>query len=277
MRTPYEEGWGKTALPMPGPIPDLPADRPSSTAYEAFPAVFVAPFHFENPVNGPRPYEGVPRDHAAPSATSVAALEDALAALEAQITRLEDIEAVERLDTIRAYYLAHSQWDNFAALFAPDGSIEIAMRGVYVGRANVRRNLNLYTEVGMQFGLLHNHMTYQQVVHIAEDGSSANMRARAFSIMGQFGVYAQWMGGTYENEYVKENGVWMIKRDHQINTYFALYAVGWKDLVPRRPPGITESNPPDLPPTIAFEMYPRAFLPPYHYTNPVTGNAVTWP
>jgi hypothetical protein len=69
----------------------------------------------------------------------------------------------------------------------------------------------------------------------------------------------------------------MIKRDHQINTYFAPYAVGWKDLAPRPPPGITASNPPDLPPTVPFEMYPSAFLPPYHYANPVTGNAVTWP
>jgi hypothetical protein len=277
MRTPYEEGWGKTALPLPGPIPGLPPDRPPSTAYAAYPAEFVAPFHYENPVTGQPPFAGSPGDHAAAPATSATALADALAALDVRITRLEDADAIERLDTIRAYYLAHSQWDNSAALFAPDGSIEIAMRGVYVGRASVRRNLNLYTEVGMQAGLLHNHMTYQHVVHIANDGLSAKMRARAFSIMGQHTVYAQWMGGTYENEYVKENGVWMIKRDHQINTYFAPYALGFKDLVPRAPPQITASNPPDLPPTLAFELYPSAFLPPYHYPNPVTGRTVTWP
>jgi hypothetical protein len=276
MRTPYEDGWGKTALPMPGPIPDLPADRPPSIAYEAYPAVFVAPFHYENPVTGPPAQAGSAAGHGGAPA-SVAALEDTLATLDAKITRLEDIEAIERLDTIRAYYLAHSQWDNSAALFAPDGSIEIAMRGVYVGRASVRRNLNLYTEVGMQYGLLHNHMTHQQVIHVAEDGLTAKVRSRAFSIMGQHGRYAQWMGGTYENEFVKENGIWMIKRDHQINTYFAPYAVGWKELAPRPPPGITESNPPDLPPTMAFEMYPSPFLPPYHYVNPVTGHAVTWP
>ena len=277
MLTPYEDGWGKTALPMPGPIPGLPPDQPPSVTYEAYPAAFVAPFHFENPVSGPRVYAGSPADHAPEPAASLAALEAELAMLDARITRLEDVDAVERLDTIRAYYLAHSQWDNSAAIFAPDGSIEIAMRGVYVGRASVRRNLNLYTEVGMQYGLLHNHMVYQPVIHIGDDGRTAKMRARAFSIMGQHTRYAQWMGGTYENEYVKENGVWMIKRDHQINTYFAPYAIGWKELVPRPPPGITTSNPPDLPPTLTFEMYPRAFLPPYHYANPVTGNTVTWP
>ena len=277
MRTPYEDGWGKTALPMPGPVPGLPPDRPPSVAYEAYPATFIAPFHYENPVSGPPAHEGSPPERVAEPTGDLTTLDGVLTALDARLTRLEDVDAIERLDTIRAYYLAHSQWDNSAAIFAPDGSIEIAMRGVYVGRASVRRNLNLYTEVGMQYGLLHNHMTYQQVVNVAEDGLTAKMRARAFSIMGQHTRYAQWMGGTYENEYVKENDIWMIKRDHQINTYFAPYAIGWKDLAPRPPPGVTESNPPDLPPTVPFEMYPRAFLPPYHYANPVTGNPVTWP
>jgi hypothetical protein len=277
MVTPYEDGWGKTALAKPGPLPDLPPDRPPTVEYEAYPAVFVPPFHYDNPVTGAGVYAESPAEHAAEPVTSLAELESELAVLEQRITRLEDADAVERLDTIRGYYLAHSQWDNSAGIFAPDGSIEIAMRGVYVGRPSVRRNLNLYTEVGMQYGLLHNHMVFQPVIHVADDGRSAKMRARAFSIMGQFGRYAQWMGGIYENEYVKEGGIWMIKRDRQINTYFAPYAIGWKDLAPRPPPGITESNPPDAPPTQPFEMYPSAFLPPFHYANPVTGNTVTWP
>jgi len=47
--------------------------------------------------------------------------------------------------------------------------------------------------------------------------------------------------------------------------------VGWKDSVPRPAPGISATNPPDGPPSMQFEMYPRPFLPPYHYENPVTG------
>jgi hypothetical protein len=60
------------------------------------------------------------------------------------------------------------------------------------------------------------------------------------------------------------------------NTYFINYAEGWKNNQPRQPPGISADNPPDSPPTTIFEMYPSAFLPPYHYANPVTGNAVGW-
>jgi hypothetical protein len=119
-------------------------------------------------------------------------------------------------------------------------------------------------------------MQFQPVITLAPDGQSAHMRSRALSIMGQWERYSQWMGGTYENTYVKENSVWKIKKDQQLNTYFAPYAVGWKDLQPRPPPGITAANPPDAPPTIPFEMYPSAFLPPFHYTHPITGQSVEW-
>jgi SnoaL-like domain len=274
MYAPYEDGWGKTALPNPGPLAALPPDRPPTVPHEAYPAAFVAPFHYENPVTG----RSVGRvDVVAEPVIDGGDLEAALDALERDITRLEDMDALERLNSVYGYYLAHNQWDDLTGLFASDGTIEIAMRGVYAGSASVRRNLNLYGEAGIHHGLLHNHMQFQPVIDVAEDGRTAAMRSRAFSIMGQYDTYSMWMGGVYENDFVKENGVWKIKRDQVFNTYFAQYAVGWKDLAPRPPPGITEANPPDSPPTHPFEMYPRAFLPPFHYANPVTGDTVVWP
>jgi hypothetical protein len=138
--------------------------------------------------------------------------------------------------------------------------------------------LNLYGQAtDSQFGLQHNHMQFQPVIDVAPDGQSAKLRSRALSIMGQWQRYSQWMGGVYENDYVKENGVWKIKRDQVFNTYFVPYTVGWKDSQPRPPPGITAANPPDAPPTHPFEMYPSAFLPPFHYVHPVTGRRVEWP
>jgi hypothetical protein len=200
-----------------------------------------------------------------------------LAAFDQRLGLLEDMAQLERLNSIYGYYLAHLQWDDLTAMFSPSGSIEIAMRGVYSGLASVRRNLNLYGQAtDSQFGLQHNHMQFQPVISVAPDGHSARLRSRALSIMGQYERYAQWMGGVYENEYVKEGGVWKIKHDQVFNTYFAPYAVGWKDLQLRPPPGISATNPPDSPPTLPFEMYPRPFLPPYHYDHPVTGSPVVW-
>ncbi len=274
MYTPYEAGWGKQAIPNPGPSAELPPDRPPTVAYEAYPKAFVVPFHYDNPGAAPRPRAGVEVASAAATADSVDAL---LTALEGRIGPLEDIVQLERKNSIYGYYLAHIEWDNFTGLFTKDGEIEIAMRGVYVGHPRIRQSMNFYGLVtDPQFGLQHNHMQFQPVITLAADGQSARMRSRAFSIMGQYERYSQWMGGVYENLYVKDNGVWKLKRDQQINTYFVPYAVGWKDAQPRPPPAMSQTVPPDLLPTIPFEMYPSAFLPPFHYPHPVTGERVEW-
>jgi hypothetical protein len=274
MYTDYEDGWGVAAIENPGPSETLRPDRPPTFDYTAYPNATPLPYHYSNPVTGDQDYRYISEGYL--ENLDIASIEDTLADLRRRIERLEDLDDLERLNAIYGYYLAHSQWDNLAGIFSPDGTIEIAMRGIYVGRAAVRRNLNLYTEVGMQHGLLHNHMQYQPVITLAADGRSAQMRSRAFSMMGQHEVYSMWMGGIYENRYVKLDGIWQIAVDRQINTYFAQYATGWKDLVPRPPPQITQSNPPDLPPTESFEMYPSAFVPAFHYRNPVTGNDVVW-
>jgi hypothetical protein len=227
-------------------------------------------------VTGGPVFEGAPADFAAPVTGEVEAadVEQTLSALDRRLGLLEDSEAVERLHAIYGYYLARNQWDDLADIFAPDGEIEIAMRGVYRGHDSVRRNLDLYGKPNVQFGLLHNHMQYQAVIHVAPDGRSAKMRSRAFSIMGNYDRYGQWMGGVYENEYIKIDGVWQIKHDQVFNTYFVAYDTGWKNAPEREPPGITDSNPPDAPPTVDFDMYPKQFVPAFHYANPVTGKPV---
>jgi hypothetical protein len=281
MYTPYEDGWAKTAIPNAGPSAELPPDRPPSVDYAAYPAAFVVPFHYENPVTG-APADmsaGVVTIDGGPRAAdaAMAELEGRLASLDKRVGLLEDMTQLERMNSIYGYYLAHLQWDDLTGIFSPTGTIEIAMRGVYAGSASVRRNLNLYGQAtDSQFGLQHNHMQFQPVIDVAPDGQSAHMRSRALSIMGQWERYSQWMGGVYENEYVKENGVWKIKHDQVFNTYFVPYTVGFKSVMPRPPPGITDTNPPDAPPTHPFEMYPKPFLPPFHYPNPVTGTTVTW-
>jgi hypothetical protein len=276
MYAPYEDGWAKAPIPNAAPLADPAPDRPPSVAYEAYPAAFVVPFHYEHPVTGGASAAASPSPAA--GAGDAAALESQLAALDRRLGLLDDYRQLERMNAIYGYYLAHLKWDDLAGIFSPTGTIEIAMRGVYVGEKSIRRNLDLYgKDTDSQFGLQHNHMQFQPVIDIAPDGQSAKMRSRALSIMGQYERYAQWMGGVYENLYVKEDGVWKIEHDQVFNTYFVPYAVGWKNVPARPPPGISKDNPPDAPPSHPFEMYPSAFLPPFHYANPVTGNTVSWP
>jgi hypothetical protein len=274
MYTPDQEGWGRTALPAPSyhAASRLEPDAPSSIAHAPYPAVPDADFHYANPVTGGAAdaATGVETGRA-PAFADAGAAASRLADLAYRVERIEDIEQIERLQGIYGYYLARYEMDDLAGIFSDDGTIEIALRGVYAGKASVRRNLDLYPPVD-----LHNHMQYQPVIHLNDDGTRANMRSRALSIMGSYGQYSMWMGGIYENEFVEEDGIWKLRKDQVFNTYFVNYAEGWLDNAPRPPPGISTDNPPDAPPTVAFEMYPSAFLPPYHYANPVTGNRVAW-
>lgn len=267
MRTPYDQGWAKQALPRSTPSATLPPDQPPSVDYENYPAVFVPPYHYDNPVTGHNEVTTEPdvRDLTKQEFTSL------LSDLEHRAGLLQDVQEIDRLHVIYGYYLARNQWDDLAGIFANDGSIEIAMRGVYRGHPSIRRNLNLYGVQGELKGQLHNHMQFQAVIDVSDDGQTAQMRSRAFSMLGTYHKNATWMAGVYENIFVKRDGVWQLYKDQVFNTYFAVYGEGWKNLDRRNPPGITEDNPPDEPPTLPFEMYPSAFLPPFHYVNPATG------
>src|SRR5690606_5813217 len=104
MYTPYEDGWGKTALPLEGPSEELPPDRPPSIAYEAYPAVFVAPFHYDNPVTGASAAEAAVA--AAPAPADERGLERLLDDLERRVGLPEDVAQLEPLNSVYGYYLA---------------------------------------------------------------------------------------------------------------------------------------------------------------------------
>jgi hypothetical protein len=267
MITAYEQGWGRESLASSRFEPQIAPDSRSRGPASNYDNAFVTPFHYPHPVRGMRTTM-TPKVKSAANSGNLRAQIDAA---EKQMAAVEDRASIDNIQTVYGYYLATLLWDDLTSLFADDGTIEIAMRGVYVGKAAVRRNLNLYGQAGLDDGVLHNHMQFQQVIHVAPDGRTANLRSRALSMMGNFNRNATWMGGTYENQFVKIDGRWKFHRDHQINTYFAPYETGWKDLAQRAPPGITDSNPPDRPPSYAFDMYPKNFLAPFHYVNPVTG------
>jgi hypothetical protein len=276
MYTPFEDGWGKTVRLSSSFEPTLTPDRPATPDRQSVEGLSVPPFHYANPVTGGAEHAlaiAVPA-----GALDVSALQKTADDVEHRLGLLEDYQQLENLQMRYGYYLATLEWDRLSQLFAADGNIEIALRGAYVGRASIRRSLNLYGEPGVHEGNLHNHMQFQPVIHVAEDGKTARVRARAFSMMGNYGKAGMWMGGIYENQFVKENGVWHFKHDQVYNTYFIPYDEGWKDLKPRPPPGVSATNPPDRPPSVQFEMFPRpSYVPPFHFDNPVTGEPSTIP
>ena len=70
-------------------------------------------------------------------APSLAALAARAAALEREVTTLEDVNAIKRLQRVYGFYTDKQLWSEAADLFAADGSIEVGGRGVYVGRDRI--------------------------------------------------------------------------------------------------------------------------------------------
>jgi hypothetical protein len=105
---------------------------------------------------------------------------------------------------------------------------------------------------------------------VAPDGRTAKGRWRWLAEVGDYKKDSRWGIGTYENEYVKEGGVWKIKTLHGYFRMYTDYADGWaKSAVPNTHP--EKDLPPDRPPTVLYQTYPATFIPPYDYPNPVTG------
>ena len=205
-------------------------------------------------------------------AARLAALESELAALEHEIELLEDTKAIKRLQRAYGYYADKKLSDEISALFAADATAEIGGLGVFVGRERIGALYDLLLDGGLEEGRLFNHMILQGVVHVAPDGRTAKGRWRALIQLGEHGESATWSEGPYENEYVKEDGVWRISKLHWYATLTAPYDPGWhRAQIPLDGP--SDALPPDRPPSEVYESYPSAYLPRYHYDNPVSGRA----
>lgn len=209
-------------------------------------------------------------------AARAAELRAEIEALERRRARLEDVSAIKRLQRQYGYYVDAGRWDAAADLFAADGSIEIARDGVYVGRDRVREYLHAFGEgrVGLAEGQLNERMQLMPVVTVAPDGRTARARWRGLVMAGRHGRQALWGEGPYENEYVKRDGVWKIRRLHWFQTFVVPYEGGWVENVDAND-GIYVSDelPPDEPPSFEYAPWPNTFLPPFHFDNPVTGEA----
>lgn len=189
-------------------------------------------------------------------------------ALEIKARATEDYIAICNLQAAYGYYVDKTLYDEAADLFARDARLEIAGRGLFVGRDRVRTYLHGLPK--LQFGCVFNHMQLQPVISIAADGQRARGRWRNFIQIGWLGRDARWGEGTYENEYLREDGVWKIDYLHFYTTYYVEFDKGWHH------GGVPLAGPlpgmePDQARTVNYKAFPHVFVPPFHYVNPVTG------
>ena len=204
---------------------------------------------------------------AMPAAAQEAGIDQQLDQLDARITRLEDLNAIETLQRTYGYFVDKGQWTHLSELFAEDATLEIGGKGIFIGRARVLEYMQTaFGPDGAPMGMITNHMQFQPVSNTSPDGRTGWTRARAF-VMASSG----WGLPLYENEFAKgEDGVWRISR---LTGPFTMYTSwqGW---------GVNALNntwpdkfdpPPDLPPSTVYLTYPAYYVAPFHYPNPVTG------
>jgi acetyl esterase/lipase len=288
----YDKGWAGDAKPVPGVSSELPPDRAPTSVYASYPKAHIPPYHYDNPASGALPRypqaRGRPSDAAiaavrAPVAVPRAArargdepdLETLVAEAERRVARAKDYHEIDNLTGAYGYYLDKNLWNDLADLFAANGSIELAQRGAYIGRERVRAFLfNVFGEEGPSENRLGNHIQYQPVIHVADDGRSAKVRSRMMQQLN-FGQRASMGASLYENEFVKEDGVWKFRIDHTFNTWTAGYEGGWARNPGRTVPGTSKTFPPDTLPTFAFQMFPTVYEIPFHYPHPVTGRSTS--
>jgi len=151
-----------------------------------------------------------------------------LADLAQRVRRLGDETDVQNLQHAFGYYLDRKLWDDVADLFVANGTYEPGKRGRFTGRANIRRALDeLYGAPTLKYGELFDHLNLTTVATVAADGGTARVRTTQLVMRGRSGEKAEWEVGTYENEFVKDTGVWKIKAVRYYPQMATAYDKGW--------------------------------------------------
>jgi hypothetical protein len=210
-------------------------------------------------------------------AARVAALRTRLVNVTTRTARVDDVNRIENLQGSYGYYTDKMLWDEVVDLFADDGTLEIGPSGVYVGKDSIRKYL-LSLSGGTQGplpGVLNDHFEEQPIVTVAPDGQSAKGRWRLMLMTGVSGKGSggNWGEGVYENEYVKQGGVWKLRKLHWYANFVAPYEGGWLNADKKAIDeyALGKGVMPDRPPSESYEPYPGVFVPPFHYKNPVSG------
>jgi hypothetical protein len=216
--------------------------------------------------------------------TQVNKLTAAVVKLQKSVQEQQDIEAIKKLQHAYGYYLEHWQEEELMGLWsrAPDISCEINDFGQFKGWEGPHgvRSCFVFVDHYPAYGgktkapgeYLHILIPLAGIVDVDPNGINAKGRWYGYFLgaMPREGQTRALIGcGIWENEYVKEDGVWKFKKLFWSEIISSPLEEGWV-----KKPSIL--NPPHRfsPPMGAetkFAPYPSGYILPYHYKNPVTG------
>jgi SnoaL-like domain len=222
---------------------------------------------------------------------NLAALVASVQDLQRRLNQLEDQNSVRTLQFKYGYYMDKGLYQEVVDLFSNQGAVHF-MGGIFRGRGGVerlylhrfRRNFTAGFN-GPVYGLLLDHLQLQDIVDVSTDGTRAKGRFRALLQGGSHDTKKDinprlprqwWEAGVYENDYVKEGGVWKIEVLNYNLTWQADFETGWAHSKPysgRFFDKIFPEDPlgPDELTAAVPAFWPETPLVAFHYPHPVTG------
>ena len=223
----------------------------------------------------------------------IALLEKTIQQMENRIGILEDANAIRRLQHLYGYYLDKCLYNEVVDLIAEECEVHF-LGGIYRNKAGARRLFcdrfrGHFTDGhnGPIYGFLLDHIQLQDVIDVSPDRKTAKARFRYLMQAGyhetaEHEASQWWEGGIYENEYVKEDGIWKFKVLSPHAEWHADYERGWAHTQRQYVPFSTVTYPADPIGPDALEdpppvLWPDTDVPPYHYLHPVTGKKVSEP
>lgn len=196
-------------------------------------------------------------------------------AMEKRVQRMEDVEAIRRLQYTYNYYNSSRLYAQVLDLISPNAeTIEIAGRGVFNGKAGFAKNFHpdpdgVVRDKGVEFGFVLFQLAGQDIITVADDGKSALGRVRVFtSIYDKFpDALPRFNGGDYEMKFVKENGKWLISRMKYVHNFSVTHEKDGSV----RPGYSTAADPKADGPTTWYHPWPETGVLPFHFPNPISG------
>lgn len=215
-------------------------------------------------------------------------------ALARRVDTLEDVNDIRKLHYAYGYYIDVCQYDEVVQLFARDGEV-VFLSGLYRGHEGIARLYKSWFQQfftqgrpGPEYGFLLDHFQMQDIITVAPDRRTAKGRFRCLLAGGNHqsrtykpeGLPQQFYeAGLYENDYVREDGVWKIRRLDYIVQWQADYEKGWANTVAHLQPQAVAypENPlgPDLLLDDVRQTWPHRQPVPMHYAHPVMGGVPT--
>ena len=149
------------------------------------------------------------------------------------VERTEGVRAVKNLQSSYAQYAQFGLWNEVGALFTRDGSFVFdgmikqaeTAKGPSAIAAFLRTRYGGGYE-GLKADGLSTMFIDAPVLNLSSDGNSAKSRWQAIFFHGQ-GGQARIEGGVFENDYVREKGVWKIATARYFPQFDGPYEEGW--------------------------------------------------